>query len=559
MDMKRHIFAALAAAVLLASPISGQNLNPTVDVTRDYEVKMMEIRKPLQTMHIPDSVLKFNIDVDYSVFDNPYRGSYDFSPYLINVRPDARKADDGRFYLRFGAGYPLHPEGDIVFSPRMKGPFRLGIYGHHRSYIGKYHDIVYDAGKYAKSGEWWNGRDMATKAGVDGLYAWTGGLFSFDASFNNMMMKDNSADRAFNAGELKLRARSENPGTGRFIYDVGVSGRYGATSGGSDMSEAGFLLDGSVGRKLSAHNGFSAAVHADASKYGGVIDDMGGVVAVTPKYYLSAGIFSLDAGVKLSYPFYSAGDYPAADRVSGQYIYPDIRISLTAPGGKFSFYVKATGGDKFNSYSDVLRSNHHLYPLYGGFLGHDIERINAAAGIRAGDASRFQLDISGGWSSVKNGLFEGLYTHIFDNGGRVTIPIYGYSGYSTVFADMFYAVKSRKVDFNGHLSFRHTTLDANASPVLFKPAMLSGDMLLSYDTGNRVKTGLSCEFASERKALDDSAVPGYADLAVFAEAAVNGHFSVWIKGSNLLGMTIQRVPGFAEKGIWGTAGICLKF
>ena len=68
--MRQHIATtALAAAVTALA--YGQNLNPTVEVTNTYEGGASSIVKPLQQMAVPDSVTTFNLDFDYSVFDNP--------------------------------------------------------------------------------------------------------------------------------------------------------------------------------------------------------------------------------------------------------------------------------------------------------------------------------------------------------------------------------------------------------------------------------------------------------------------------------------------------------
>ena len=53
-------------------------------------------------------------------------------------------------------------------------------------------------------------------------------------------------------------------------------------------------------------------------------------------------------------------------------------------------------------------------------------------------------------------------------------------------------------------------------------------------------------------------VPGFADLGIYAEYAANNKLSFWLRGGNLLNMTVQYSPLYAEKGINFTAGICLK-
>ena len=70
--MRQHILAtALAAAVTALA--YGQNLNPTVEVTNAYQGGASSIAKPAQQMAVPDSVTRFNLDFDYSVFEKPYQ------------------------------------------------------------------------------------------------------------------------------------------------------------------------------------------------------------------------------------------------------------------------------------------------------------------------------------------------------------------------------------------------------------------------------------------------------------------------------------------------------
>ena len=63
---------------------------------------------------------------------------------------------------------------------------------------------------------------------------------------------------------------------------------------------------------------------------------------------------------------------------------------------------------------------------------------------------------------------------------------------------------------------------------------------------------------SGASAVYDAEIPGYADLGIYFEFATSRALSFWVRGGNLLNMTIQRNPLFAEKGINFTAGICLN-
>ena len=83
------IYRVLSVAALLAAchAASAQDLDPTVVVDRAYEGKLIEVHKPALEMAVPDSLMRFDLDFDYSVFDRPYKGSYEFNPYLLSMKP----------------------------------------------------------------------------------------------------------------------------------------------------------------------------------------------------------------------------------------------------------------------------------------------------------------------------------------------------------------------------------------------------------------------------------------------------------------------------------------
>ena len=51
--------------------VSAQDLDPTVVVSRAYEGQLAEVNKPLFDMMVPDSVTRFELDFDYTVFEQP--------------------------------------------------------------------------------------------------------------------------------------------------------------------------------------------------------------------------------------------------------------------------------------------------------------------------------------------------------------------------------------------------------------------------------------------------------------------------------------------------------
>ena len=86
--MKKYIvlLAVLSGSVYISD---AQNLDPTVEVTRGYKAELADANKSSISMEVPDTVYRFDLDFDYSVFDNPYRGSYEFNPYAMDMKPQS--------------------------------------------------------------------------------------------------------------------------------------------------------------------------------------------------------------------------------------------------------------------------------------------------------------------------------------------------------------------------------------------------------------------------------------------------------------------------------------
>ena len=57
-----------------------QKIDPLLEVSRDFDGKLLEIHKSKLNTNINDSLTNFNLDFNYSIFKNPYRDMYEFNP-----------------------------------------------------------------------------------------------------------------------------------------------------------------------------------------------------------------------------------------------------------------------------------------------------------------------------------------------------------------------------------------------------------------------------------------------------------------------------------------------
>lgn len=587
----RKIYLVSAAMLMTAAVSFGQNFNPTVEVTNTYQGNASEVHKPLLGMNVPDSLLRFDLDFDYEVFEKPYQGAYSFKPYMLNMRP-AKDAWRGRqLYLKAGAGYTLHPRFEFVFSPEQSGPFQMSVYASHKSYFGNYHEIKPELqdGLYRmkKSGGKFGGYDALTSAGFDGRYNWDRTILSFGIGYYGLAAKDSVMSRSYNAFDFNARVRSNNDSESYFLYDIGLRGR--VANDGLDYKSFSFpdgvtvdkqnenwvLLDGLVGPVVNNSRSILVGFEAESASYSRFYDGNIGRVALIPSYRFKSGRWNLNLGVKLEFMFRNDADTLSFGKMGGgkgQIVYPDAHISFAA-GGNVALYADATGGSRLNTYSSQISENHHLnpsflvapvYELITPLVDNTVEKVNARIGVRGSAASSFQFDVNGGVGLYGNALMEsGLFT-----AGGDLVPALAYSDYNLIYANALVGLRTGRVKIDADFRYRGVSFpDKDALNLGFTLPKYSGGVRASYDISSRLYAGINVEAASWRDGkcasvasedILDVRVPGYVDLGVNCGYKFNRKLEFWLESGNLLCQAIQRNPFYAEKGPWVTAGVSLN-
>lgn len=572
--MKKRYTAVILTTFAAAWTTGAQNLNPTVEVTNQFEGKVMEVAKPVVDMAVPDSLLRFDLEFDYSVFDTPYKGTYEFSPYLLDMKPQPGARQGRDLYLRLGAGYALHPTADIVYSPDLRGPFRFNAYGMHRSYVGNYKTRI---GAFEAD---YKGYDMLTRAGVDGRYDYASGAFSFDAGYYGIHTKQNGQTAGYNAFDLMLRARSLTEARNHFHYDVAAAFRGAAQAWtvSDKLNTVDFNLDATAGPVFSATQAVLFDVHVGVNAYSGLFPSRTGMMYITPKYVLTADRWRVSAGVRLSAVIRSDDEWmgEVLGRQKSQVIYPDVRVGFEAVTDRLNLYVSLTGGDHVWSYSELKADNHYFNPFYGRYLApladNSAERIRAAVGAQGNVAAKFRFDVQAGWLYMAHGLLDAVALDhenhtaypgapaAFATGGVWINPAVTYEDYGLLFAKAEFVYDGRPVAVEGAVRYGMPT----SGPVEngFAPAS-TARLQLTYNKMDRIRAGVRAEGALKRAAgtaydgfgLD---IPGYVDLGLFGEYALTRDLSLWLRADNLLNQNIQRHVLCPESGISFTAGLTFQ-
>ncbi|MBP5218601.1 MAG: TonB-dependent receptor [Bacteroidales bacterium] len=586
----RKIHIAVAA-LLVCTASMAQNINPTVEVTNTYQGDPSDVLKPVHKMNVPDSLLRFDMDFDYEVFEKPYQGAYKFKPYQLNMRPDKDAYRGRSIYLKTGAGYSFHPQLDFVFSPEQRGPFQMSVYATHKSYFGKYRTFAptweEDHYRYDATLDTYKGYDALTTAGFEGRYNFEEAIASFRVGYYGLMTKDTLSKRMYNGFDFNTRFRSNNSEASYFHYDVSLDGRIGndrvefptytfsipfvSGQDKDDIREGWFRLRGEFGPQLNYYHRILLGLDAETCSYGGsLFDGNAGKIAVIPKYEFETGRWDLSLGLRIEKLSHSGQSdttvFKAMHTKKGRTLYPEIRVGFTA-ADNLLLYANLTGGSSLNAYCQQLAYNHHFNPLFAvrsPLMDNSIEKYNIQAGAKGNLGAKLQFDINGGVAGVENGLVDDAY------GMEISLPIVSYQDYSLIYANVLLGLKAGNFDLDASARFRNQQfLDEYCSA--FRLPKFSGDLRAVYHFGQRVYFGTKLEIASKRERsaymslyygaaaqMYAFEVPGYVDLGLLAGWQLNRRLGFWAEAGNLLCDNIQRNLFYAEKDLWITAGITLN-
>ena len=583
MDMRKTILTA-AASLFCAALFAQGNLNPTVEVTNTYQGDPSEVHKPQIGMAIPDSLLRFDMDFGYEVFEKPYQGAYNFKPYMLAMKPEKNAYRGRKLYLKAGAGYSLHPQLDFVFSPEQSGPFQMSVYAGHKSYFGKYNvldatniDGIYSVIKVPQAS--FGGYDMRNSAGFEGVYSLPKTIVSFGVGYDGIMAKDTLFNRSFNAADFNVRVRSNRDDDKYIFYDVALNGRFAGdrvVSGKSspyNLGESMFSLKGNVGPVLGGGKAVLVGFEAETASYSNLFKSNAGRLAIIPKYQLDLGKLSASLGVRaevLLRPKSSeTASYPSMYQDKGGVVFPDVHISYS-PLENLLIYVSATGGNTVNTYSSIISRHHFISPLYTmtPLLDNSVEKVDAKIGLRGKAGANLQLEVDGGVALVGNGMVDSGYPVSAGLPGSI-LPGVAYSDYNLFYGDFLADLKTGGFRLDGGIHLRHMGFKSDLDFGLALPEV-SFDAKAVYDINSRIYAGARVQGSGARKGKIinagadettpsyDVKVPGWFDLGLLGGWQFNRKLGFWLESGNLLCETIQRSPFYSEKDLWIAAGITLS-
>ena len=237
--------------------------------------------------------------------------------------------------------------------------------------------------------------------------------------------------------------------------------------------------------------------------------------------------------------FYPVANYPWSFVFP---LFPDVHITYCLIPDSIALYAQVTGGHIMNTYGSLVDENPFL-ASFSGVMDASIDRWNAAIGARGNVSSRFHYDLKVGYALRTNALLWGF--------GADMLPAFGYAPkYHMLYSELETGWKGDRIEADAHVIVQKAWLQENR---LFAPPMFQGNAKLVYNWGGRIRAGVAFDGQTERVATLGS-LPGFVDLGFLGDFQFTRKLGFWVKGGNLLGQTVQRVPFYAEKGVCFTIG-----
>ena len=601
----KYIKALVSVFIIaLSATAYGQNrIDPTLEVRRDFDAKLAEITKGKLNTSLPDSLSRFDIDFNYSLFDKPVKDLYEFSPL-----PSANLEKQGvvrlpQLYARVGANLMPNPFATIKFQPTISQNISLLVYGDYNSFYGKlplfYNNavdqlITKSDNKVISPYTW-------SRAGALFEYDWEKVVAGVDLSYNNnylgltgfespvsgninyygTTLEDmtqswikSSLSRRNGVAKARAYVSSRNPNNNTFHYSAGISffslsdKTEIESNPGSlnvyDIGEQSIYIDASIGYGFADHSKISAEVKYEDSKFSYTEDRNRNDLEIYPHYTFKHGGWYFDLGIKLV----QWNDKFTTDNNSNLYLSGLASFELIK--NKLWFYGLLDGKNHLHTYQKLLTINPLIVPIAPSQTTEQPIIINA--GLKGNITERISFHLYGGYEKYRNQIF---FTKIGDSS-----PV-AVNGFSPFFDD------ESRILFGGEIFFKSKAIDAqlNLKTTAFEtndmkdvhynysPLEISGRLryhwreriIVAADIGYRHKTPTL--YIPDENPVDPAIeappvktyIPSYTILNIEATYVFTQNFSLFVRGNNLLNTPFSPIPFYASQGLGVGVGINVKF
>ncbi len=573
--MKRFVSIVLLLAAAL--PLRAQVA--TVEVSRPYDVNLDGIRKPALPISVDDSLQRFDVHFDYSIFNRPYGDLYDFTPYE-SIQLSTVGANRTPFvFARLGSQYAfgergLMPAGELYLQSKPKNGFCSGLYGRHNSFFG-------DLGRGFDAFPILGTARMENTVGGDLTYDWATGELMFDVKYDfdryDYTARDNGAPTVapWPAGYFPKASHRNNSLTASFnlnsaqkeentiYYDVTLSYRntQKALAMSSDvmspdttrLSEGLLRVNGYVGASFDIHRVY-VDMNIEYASYGGNMHDFQiGVVEFSPIYQYQRKWLDARLGVKFGTRYGIRGTIvePELDLSPRSSIFPDVDLRFTLLDKTLWAHAVVTGGNDLNPYSRMLDDCPIVLP--SSLMQFGSRPVDATLSLEGVASGRLGFNLEGNYKLFRNKL---IFVPVFDGTALSQLEAaYRDVNQTSVQGEIFW--RSQDLTVGGRLRYA-SYKDAAEKTVVTEMPKWTGNAFIRYNYRERIIAQAECNYRGATSG-DSYEVPSIVDVDLNVNYLINKNFSVFAKVGNLLNHRNMYMPLYLEPGINLGGGVCINF
>ncbi|MBO4537149.1 MAG: TonB-dependent receptor [Bacteroidales bacterium] len=567
----------------------------TVEVSRAYDVNLDGIRKPALPVSVDDSLQRFDVHFDYSIFNRPYSDLYDFTPYETIQLSTVGANRTPYVYTRLGAQYApgengVMPAGELYVQSKPRKGFCSGLYGRHNSFFG-------DLGRGFDAFPVLNTARMENTVGGDLTYDWATGELMFDVKYDFDRYNYTATDggyptavvyptvAAWPAGYFPTVKHRNNSLTGAFnlnsaqkeentiYYDVTLSYR----DTRKEIVEAvdtarlreGFLrVNGYVGATFDIHRVY-VDMNIEYATHTGLHDFQIGVVEFSPIYKYQRKWLDAKLGVKFGTRYGMAGkiEEPGLDLSPRSSIFPDVDLRFTLIDRSLWAHAVVTGGNDLNSFSRMVDDCPIVLP--SATMAFGTRPVDATLSLEGVFGGRLGVNLEGNYKISRNKM---IFVPVFDETALSQMtPVYRDVNQASVQGEIIW--RSQELTVGGRLRYAGYR-DAAEKTVVTEMPKWTGNAFFRYNYRERLIAQVECNYRSKTwggmvdTSLDAGIygytspsyeVPSIVDIDLNVNYLINKHLSVFAKVGNLLNHRNQYMPLYLEPGINFGGGICLNF
>ena len=515
-----------------------------VEVNRDYEVKLNDVRKPFVASALPDSLQSFNIGFDYSIFNRPIGDLYDFKPRQVAALERVSNDGNPHFSAVLGYQFPLAPKADLYFQ-HAKETYELGASGHYDLFKGDVAGVlgINDISSFRQHAD----------AGAYTKFIWKTGEVKLDASYHMNRVSDFSHTQestVFNADnnmlKVDLSLKSANSDPKSFFYDGQVS--YRKASQNANYNENVLAVNARLGSSFDEHR-----IYLDISTENCWYQENNsiGIVEFTPIYQYHKGAVDAKVGLKFSslYGLYE-----------GTKIHPYLDAKVELIGNTLWLHGTADGGNYIESLCDFANMTPWLR----------MQPYGPDDKLQFGDT---KLDTK---FAVETKLFKHLSLNLYESYSMYDnklvpypsdLPVLAlrphYSSYNKLTTGVELAFASK--DFNLIGSFRYNIYNSADENKLYFLPQYEAFVEANYNLHNKLLVSAHFNYRSQTDCvpvieyLDEHQLPSYLDLGLKIQYNILPNIAVFAKAGNLTGGENYLYPykGGMPRNFGG--GICIDF